>query len=139
MDLPGPHTNLGWKSARSRFVQFRKERVPVGILYTTPILELVFAAIIYESQKFYLWGKLAREPARQPVMEQASSKASSQPGAGNNMNSTGWTFSWRRLKFGLASRSRPKNLVMAAQGEAPIVAMRLASFFGKCGNKTISP
>ena len=80
MDLPGAHTNLGWKSARNRFVQFRKERVPVGSLYTIPILELVFAATTYHCQELHLWGKLAREPARQPVMEQASSKASSQPG-----------------------------------------------------------
>ena len=70
----------GWKSARNRFVQFRKEPIPVGILYTIPILERVFAAIMYHRQEFHLWGKLAREPARQPVMEQASSKASSQPG-----------------------------------------------------------
>ena len=70
----------GWKSARNRFVQFRKEPIPVGILYTIPILELVFAAIMYHRQEFHLWGKLAREPARQPEMEQASSKASSQPG-----------------------------------------------------------
>ena len=53
---------------------------PVGILYTIPILELVFAAIMYHCQDFHLWGKLAREPARHPVMEQASSKASNQPG-----------------------------------------------------------
>ena len=70
----------GRKCARNRFVQFRKERVPVGSLCTIPILELVFAAIMYHRQEFHLWGKLAREPARQPVMEQASSKASSQPG-----------------------------------------------------------
>jgi len=58
---------------------FVRSMSPVGILYIIPILELVFAARMYHCQEFHLWGKLAREPARHPVMEQASSKASSQP------------------------------------------------------------
>ena len=74
----------GRKCARNRFVQFRKEPIPVGILYTIPILELVFAAIMYHRQEFHLWGE-AGQGASQAASDGAGQQQGEQPARGQGV------------------------------------------------------